>query len=108
MTATKISPYKQLCVVHQTRYWVTAHDATALISDTLELRYLDSDIGVQPVMVQQPTRPPTLPEPCTCMKCARQNCTCRVEKIKRVKYCTCCGSENCQNPFNDHSQLDSD
>ena len=108
MTATKISPYKQLCVVHQTRYWVTAHDAAALISDTLELRYLDSDIGVQPVMVQQPTRPPTLPEPCTCMKCARQNCTCRVEKIKRVKYCACCGSENCQNPFNDHSQLDSD
>ena len=36
----------------QTRYWVTAHDAAALVPDPLELGYLDSDIGVQPLMVQ--------------------------------------------------------
>ena len=33
-----------------------------------------------------------------------KNCTCRAEKIKCVEYCASCG----QNPFNDHSQLDSD
>ena len=89
----------------QTHYWITAHDAGAQVLDPLEYGYQNTGQGLRPLMVQEPSKPPTLPEPCTCAKCARISCPCRKSKIKCIKYCGCCESKDCKNPYNnpDHS-----
>ena len=84
---------------YQMQLWIQApfRDASLLMNaESYGFERIDGELVPEIVI----SKPDSLPDPCKCGKCARQNvCPCRVAGIKCCKYCKCKSGEDCKNPI---------
>ena len=60
--------------------------------------WIDEDGNMVPIISMKPPIPCNFPLPCTCQKCSRATCKCRVLQIACCQYCKCNASSECKNP----------
>ena len=66
----------------------------------LDHRYAkDEDGNMIPIISMKPPIPSNFPLPCTCRKCIKVTCKCRMLKIACCQYCSCNARSECKNPF---------
>ena len=84
---------------YQMQLWIQApfRDASLLLNaESYGFERINGDLVPEIVI----SKPDSLPDPCKCGKCARQNvCPCRVAGIKCCKYCKRKSGEDCKNPI---------
>ena len=59
----------------------------------------DEDGNMIPIISMKPPIPSNFPLPCTCRKCIKVTCKCRMLKIACCQYCSCNARSECKNPF---------
>ena len=86
---------------YQCRRWIEApiHDITVSHPPKF-YGYRENGDVLEPVLVEEPVKPSDLPDPCVCVKCARENvCSCRIANISCCRYCKCKNSVDCKHPY---------
>ena len=83
---------------YQTYIWLNSACIERIYLDPLEYGYILDDKLIPDIGAVK--LPKDFPDPCTCLKCARESaCPCRTKSLPCCQYCKCTVTLTCKNPY---------